>query len=75
MQKKLGYVLALVMVCLPAAVSAQVMPEPKPVVACGERARQLWSDWVDAWSRDDAREAFPTLLPPEAHPEAFVPRS
>jgi hypothetical protein len=52
MQKKLGYVLALVMVCLPAAVSAQVMPEPKPVVACGERARQLWSDWVDWFTRD-----------------------
>jgi hypothetical protein len=39
------------------------------------RTPTLWSDWVDAWSRDDAREAFPTLLPPEAHPEAFVPRS
>ena len=39
-----------------------------------DRTHTLWSDWVDAWSRDDAREAFPTLLPAEAHPEAFVPR-
>jgi len=38
------------------------------------RTRTLWSDWVDAWSRDDALEVFPTLLAPEAHPEAFVPQ-
>jgi len=39
-----------------------------------DRTQTLWSDWVDAWSRDDAREAFPALLSAEAHPEAFVPR-
>jgi hypothetical protein len=35
--------------------------------------RTLWTDWVAAWSREDAGEPFPELLPPEAHPEAFTP--
>jgi hypothetical protein len=39
-----------------------------------DRTHTLWSDWVDGWSQDDAREVFPALLPPDAHPEAFVPR-
>ena len=33
--------------------------------------RTLWTDWVDAWSREDAGEPFPELLPPEAHPGSF----
>jgi len=37
------------------------------------RTRTLWVEWVAAWSREDSREPFPTLLPPKAHPEAFTP--
>jgi hypothetical protein len=35
--------------------------------------RTLWLDWVTAWSREDAQEPFPNLLPPKAHPEALTP--
>lgn len=38
------------------------------------RTETSWRDWVEAWSRDDAREVFPSLLPSEVHPEAFVRR-
>lgn len=53
MHKKLRNVLALAVVCLPVSVSAQIMPEPKPVVACGERARQVWTEWIDWFTRDE----------------------
>jgi hypothetical protein len=49
-------------------------PPVKAVSLVFNRTRTLWREWVDAWSRDDAREVFPALLPPEAHPESFVPR-
>lgn len=39
------------------------------------RTRTLWLDWVAAWSREDAREPFPSLLPHKAHPAAFTPRA
>jgi len=38
-----------------------------------ERTRTLWRDWVEAWSCEDAREPFPALLPPKAHPDSFAP--
>ena len=37
------------------------------------RTRTLWLDWVAAWSREEAREPFPNLLPPKAHPEVLTP--
>jgi hypothetical protein len=58
--------------------SESAAPDRSPIVEAEalvfDRTHTLWRDWVDAWSRDDAREAFPSLLPPDAHPDAFVPR-
>lgn len=52
MNKPSRHFLALAMLALPAALPAQVMPEPKPAVACGPQARQVWNQWIDWFTRD-----------------------
>jgi hypothetical protein len=37
------------------------------------RTRTRWSDWIAAWSLEEAGSQFPPLLPEKAHPEAFAP--
>jgi hypothetical protein len=36
------------------------------------RTQTRWTDWVAAWSEDEAGLPFPKLLPEKAHPDAFV---
>jgi hypothetical protein len=36
------------------------------------RTRTRWSDWVAAWSLEDAGRQFPLLLPEKSHPESFA---
>jgi hypothetical protein len=62
MDKPSLHFLALAILALPASLPAQVMPEPKPVVACGPQARQVWSQWVDWFTRDEKNRVRPSIL-------------